>query len=189
MMSSSRTRQSATTSSAPTTSGTSWTRTCSVRHCSARSRRIPAVGGLHAARRSPSSPACRSSPSVIPMMIIAAHRDATSTPRVGGAAESGGGSENPQTRDDEQAGAVRLPARRPGRRARSCRWRSSCTGCRNNIWTYGQQHYVFGQIEKEEEAAKKRRKRRARRTLPNRGPVRIGRSATAVPEKPQTVPD
>ena len=37
---------------------------------------------------------------------------------------------------------------------RSCRSRSSCTGSSNNIWTFGQQHYVFGKIEKEEEAKK-----------------------------------
>ena len=60
----------------------------------------------------------------------------------------------------------------------------------NNIWTFGQQHYVFGKIEKEEEAKKRRRMERraanARRRVPSRNasasaatpPTRRRRAAT-----------
>ena len=50
----------------------------------------------------------------------------------------------------------------------------------NNIWTFGQQHYVFGKIEKEEEAKKPRRRSGARRTHRHRVPSRHGSAQGAV---------
>ena len=48
----------------------------------------------------------------------------------------------------------------------------------NNIWTFGQQHYVFGKIEKEEEAKKleaiERRAAKPRRPAPSRSASRKG---------------
>ena len=51
----------------------------------------------------------------------------------------------------------------------------------NNIWTYGQQHIVFGQIEKEEEAAKqaKQEKRKANAPQPGARPNRTKRGVAA----------
>ena len=88
----------------------------------------------------------------VPLMIAGGRRHVLQQPGVGGAAESGSGRQ-PADRDDEQAGAVRVPARRRRRRpflplAIILYWFA------NNIWTFGQQHYVFGKIEKEEEAKK-----------------------------------
>ncbi len=42
----------------------------------------------------------------------------------------------------------------------------------NNIWTFGQQHYVFGMIEKEEEAKKQGGGRRRSPTAPGAKPKR-----------------
>src|SRR5260370_30014823 len=39
----------------------------------------------------------------------------------------------------------------------------------NNIWTFGQQHYVFGMIEKEEEAKKKEAQERRAANAPPPG--------------------
>lgn len=46
----------------------------------------------------------------------------------------------------------------------------------NNIWTYGQQHYVFGKIEKEEEAKKAEELSAAPRTRPHPVPSRSARA-------------
>lgn len=51
----------------------------------------------------------------------------------------------------------------------------------NNIWTFGQQHYVFGKIEKEEEAAKLEAQERQAKNAPPPGakPKRNAKSQTA----------
>lgn len=53
----------------------------------------------------------------------------------------------------------------------------------NNIWTFAQQHYVFGMIAKEEEAKKEEqlRRRSANAPAPGAKPKRGGRTATAEP--------
>ena len=104
-------------------------------------------GGVH---RIPA--ARRSSRVGVPMMIAGGHRHLLQQPRIGGAAEPRGGGQ-PADRDDEQARAVRVPARRRRRRPVPAAGDHHVLGV-NNIWTFGQQHYVFGKIEKEEEAKK-----------------------------------
>ena len=51
----------------------------------------------------------------------------------------------------------------------------------NNIWTYGQQHIVFGQIEKEEEAARQAKQEKLKANAPKPGarPNRTKRAAAA----------
>ena len=51
----------------------------------------------------------------------------------------------------------------------------------NNIWTYGQQHYVFGMIEKEEEAKKEEaiERRAANAPAPGAKPSRKPKRTTA----------
>jgi YidC/Oxa1 family membrane protein insertase len=53
----------------------------------------------------------------------------------------------------------------------------------NNIWTFGQQHYVFGKIEKEEEAKKQEALERRAASAPPPGakPVRPRKSTTPSP--------
>ena len=52
----------------------------------------------------------------------------------------------------------------------------------NNIWTFGQQHYVFGMIEREEEEKKREaiERRAANAPAPGAKPKRSARSASAV---------
>ena len=52
----------------------------------------------------------------------------------------------------------------------------------NNIWTFGQQHYVFGMIEKEEEEKKREalERRAANAPAPGAKPKRSARNAEAV---------
>lgn len=54
----------------------------------------------------------------------------------------------------------------------------------NNIWTFGQQHYVFGKIEKEEEAKKQEaiERRAANAPAPGAKPVRSGKRAAGATE-------
>jgi YidC/Oxa1 family membrane protein insertase len=56
----------------------------------------------------------------------------------------------------------------------------------NNIWTFGQQHYVFGTIEKEEEAKKLEaiERRAANAPAPGAKPKRV-RKGEAVPDTPE----
>jgi YidC/Oxa1 family membrane protein insertase len=51
----------------------------------------------------------------------------------------------------------------------------------NNIWTFGQQHYVFGMIEKEEEEKKREalERRSANAPAPGAKPKRSARNAAA----------
>ena len=51
----------------------------------------------------------------------------------------------------------------------------------NNIWTFGQQHYVFGRIEKEEEAKKQEalERRAANAPAPGAKPTKAKRSSAA----------
>ena len=51
----------------------------------------------------------------------------------------------------------------------------------NNIWTFGQQHYVFGMIEKEEEAKKQEaiQRRAANAPAPGAKPKRVPRASAA----------
>ncbi|MCV7172280.1 membrane protein insertase YidC [Mycobacterium manitobense] len=55
----------------------------------------------------------------------------------------------------------------------------------NNIWTYGQQHYVFGKIEKEEEAKKTeaQERRAANAPAPGAKPNRARKASAAAPGK------
>jgi YidC/Oxa1 family membrane protein insertase len=58
----------------------------------------------------------------------------------------------------------------------------------NNIWTFGQQHYVFGKIEKEEEAKKQEalERRAANAPAPGAKPVKGRRAKTAgAPSAPE----
>ena len=52
----------------------------------------------------------------------------------------------------------------------------------NNIWTFGQQHYVFGKIEKEEEAKKQEAldRRSANAPAPGAKPAKAKQAAAAV---------
>jgi YidC/Oxa1 family membrane protein insertase len=62
----------------------------------------------------------------------------------------------------------------------------------NNIWTFGQQHYVFGMIEKEEEAKKREaiERRAANAPAPGAKPKRPPKKATAGGSEPAAaVPD
>ncbi len=54
----------------------------------------------------------------------------------------------------------------------------------NNIWTFGQQHYVFGKIEKEEEAKKKEaiERRAANAPAPGAKPVRQPKKSRSSPD-------
>jgi YidC/Oxa1 family membrane protein insertase len=54
----------------------------------------------------------------------------------------------------------------------------------NNIWTFGQQHYVFGKIEKEEEAKKQEAlaRRAANAPAPGKKPNRAKRPARELTE-------
>ena len=81
------------------------------------------------------------------------YRHVLQQPGLGGTAESGGRGQ-PADRDDEQACAVRLPARCGCGADRFLPIAIIIYWVSNNIWTFGQQHYVFGRIEKEEEAKK-----------------------------------
>ena len=55
----------------------------------------------------------------------------------------------------------------------------------NNIWTFGQQHYVFGMIEKEEEAKKLEAQERRAKNAPA-----AGREARSIAQGPgRTVGD
>ena len=59
----------------------------------------------------------------------------------------------------------------------------------NNIWTFGQQHYVFGHIEKEEEAKKPRRSNDVRPTRRRRVPSRNARARAETPPIDGVAPD
>ncbi|MCF8603736.1 membrane protein insertase YidC [Gordonia sp. HY442] len=61
----------------------------------------------------------------------------------------------------------------------------------NNLWTYGQQHLVFGRIAKEEEAAKEEKEERLRANAPKPGakPGSTKRGATAVADADTAVAD
>src|SRR6185312_6970707 len=54
----------------------------------------------------------------------------------------------------------------------------------NNVWTFGQQHYVFGKIEKREEAAKLEAKERASSNAPTPGARPKRKSKPAPGAKP-----
>jgi YidC/Oxa1 family membrane protein insertase len=61
----------------------------------------------------------------------------------------------------------------------------------NNIWTFGQQHYVFGMIEKEEEAKKQEaiKRRAANAPAPGAKPKRNPKSAPTIADGSATVSD
>jgi YidC/Oxa1 family membrane protein insertase len=59
----------------------------------------------------------------------------------------------------------------------------------NNIWTFGQQHYVFGMIEKEEEAKKLEAKERRSQNAPPPGAKPKKRSKTASEQAEITASD
>jgi YidC/Oxa1 family membrane protein insertase len=61
----------------------------------------------------------------------------------------------------------------------------------NNIWTFGQQHYVFGMIEKEDEAKKQEvvRRRAANAPAPGAKPKRPAKQAAPSGDGSSTVAD